>query len=77
MELIIASVIAFTSTNIDDIFVLMFLFGNRSYNTRQVVVGQYIGITALIAISFAGSFANLFIKGSYIGLLGLLPIFIA
>jgi cadmium resistance transport/sequestration family protein len=76
MELIIASIVAFASTNIDDIFILMLFFGNKSYKTRNVVIGQYLGIGTLIAISFIGSFASLFINGKYIGLLGLLPVFL-
>ena len=76
MELIIASVVAFASTNIDDIFVLMLFFGNKSYKPKHVVVGQYLGIGALIAISFVGSFVGLVIDKKYVGLLGLLPIFL-
>jgi cadmium resistance transport/sequestration family protein len=76
MEVIITSVIAFASTNIDDIFVLMLFFGNKKYNAKHVVIGQYLGIGTLIAISFAGSFVGLVIDKTYIGLLGLLPIFL-
>lgn len=76
MELLIASIIAFAGTNIDDIFVLILFFGNNAYKTRDIVIGQYIGIGGLIAISFAGSFVGLLIDKAYIGLLGLLPVFL-
>lgn len=76
MELVLSSCIAFISTNIDDIFVLMLFFGNSRYKTKEVVIGQYLGIMALITISFVGSFVGLFIDKAYIGLLGLLPIFL-
>ncbi len=76
MELIITSVIAFASTNIDDIFVLMLFFGNKNYKPKHVIIGQYLGIGILIAISFAGSFIGIVIDKTYIGLLGLLPIFL-
>lgn len=75
MELIITSIIAFASTNIDDVFILMLFFANKEYKTKQVVFGQYLGILALIAISLAGSFIGLFVDKKYIGLLGLLPIY--
>lgn len=76
MELIITSVIAFASTNIDDIFVLMLFFGNKNYKPKHVIIGQYLGMGTLIAFSFAGSFIGLVIDKTYIGLLGLLPIFL-
>lgn len=75
MELIITSIIAFSSTNIDDIFILMLFFAKKEYKTRHVVIGQYLGIVALIAISVIGSFIGLLIDQKYIGLLGLLPVY--
>jgi cadmium resistance transport/sequestration family protein len=76
MEIVIASILAFTTTNIDDIFILTLFFGNPKYASRDVVLGQYLGIGTLIAISFAGSFIGLVIDPKYIGLLGLFPIYI-
>jgi cadmium resistance transport/sequestration family protein len=76
MEIVIASILAFTTTNIDDIFILTLFFGNPKYSSRDVVLGQYLGIGTLIAISFAGSFIGLVIDQKHIGLLGLFPIYI-
>jgi cadmium resistance transport/sequestration family protein len=76
MEVIITSIIAFASTNVDDIIILMLFFANKEYKTRQVVIGQYLGITALIAISLIGSLIGLLIDSKYIGLLGLLPVYL-
>lgn len=76
MELVLSSIIAFVGTNIDDIFVLMLFFANKSYKTSDVVLGQYLGISALIAIGFIGSFAVLFVDKMYIGLLGFLPFYL-
>src|SRR5688500_8501780 len=76
MEIVIASILAFATTNIDDIFILTLFFGNPKYASRDVVLGQYLGIGTLIAISFAGSFIGLVIDPKYIGLLGLFPIYI-
>ena len=75
MELIVTSILAFASTNIDDLFILMLFFANNQYKAKSIVLGQYIGFIALIAISFAGSLLGLLVPQSYIGLLGLLPIF--
>lgn len=76
MELIITAVLAFASTNIDDIFILMLFFASNRYQSKAVITGQFLGIGALIAISFTGSFAHLLIDRAYIGLLGLLPVFL-
>lgn len=76
MEIIIGSFIAFASTNVDDIFVLMLFFGNSRFKTREVFTGQYVGFIALIALSFVGSFMGLYINQAYIGLLGLMPVFL-
>ena len=76
METIIASVLAFATTNIDDIFILTLFFSNAKFKTKNVVIGQYLGIGALITISFVGSFIGLVIDSKYIGLLGLIPFYI-
>ena len=60
--LIAIGVAAFAATNIDDIFVLMMFFSSSSSMTfpvKQVVLGQYIGIGLLVAISALGSFISL------------------
>ncbi len=76
MELIITSLLAFISTNIDDIFILTLFFGNKRFRPREIIIGQYLGIIALIAISFVASLAGLVIDKMYIGLLGLIPIYL-
>jgi len=74
MEILITSVIAFASTNLDDIFILTLFYGNKRFKEREIVVGQLLGITTLIAISLVGSLVGLLIDQSYIGLLGVIPI---
>jgi cadmium resistance transport/sequestration family protein len=76
MELILKSIVVFASTNIDDIFILMLFFGNRSYLTKAVILGQYLGISTLVLLSFIGSLLNHFVDEKYIGLLGFLPIYL-
>lgn len=68
------SVVLFGSTNIDDIFVLLGFFADPRFRTRQIVVGQYLGIGALYGASVAASLLSLVVPSAYIGLLGLAPI---
>lgn len=70
------SIAAFTSTNIDDIFVLMAFFSDQSFRAKQVVVGQYVGIGALIVVSLVLAYAAMAIPPAYVRLLGLLPLFL-
>lgn len=76
MEIILVSIIAFASTNIDDIFILTILFGDKRYKPRDIYIGQYLGIIALISVGIAGAFLGNLIDGKYIGLLGLFPIYL-
>ncbi|MFK0167113.1 cadmium resistance transporter [Rhizobium sp. NPDC090279] len=66
----------FASTNIDDIFVLLSLFADPKFRPGEIVVGQYVGIAALVAVSVAASLVSLILAPEYVGLLGLLPILI-
>jgi cadmium resistance protein CadD (predicted permease) len=79
VSLITIGVSAFVATNIDDIFVLMMFFSSSysssmAFPVRQIVLGQYIGIGLLIAISALGSLISLVVPQYIIGLLGIVPI---
>ena len=76
MEVIITSVIAFISTNIDDLFILTVFYGNKRFRHPEILGGQLLGISALIGISLIASLLGLLIGQAYIGLLGLIPIFL-
>lgn len=76
MKLIITSILAFVSTNLDDLFILILFFGDKKNKTSNIYLGQYAGIIALIAVSLMGSVIGNFIDGRYVGLLGLFPIYI-
>ena len=76
MEIIITSLIAFASTNIDDIFLLTLFYGDKSFRHREILAGQLLGIGTLIVISLVGSLLGLLVEQSYMGLLGLIPIFL-
>ena len=74
LSLIPIGVSAFAATNIDDIFVLMMFFSSLSFPVRHVVLGQYVGIGLLIAISVLGSLISLVVPTYVIGLMGIVPI---
>ena len=67
---------SFVATNIDDIVILVLFFAqvNATFKTRNIVVGQYLGFTAILLMSLPGFFGGLFIPKTWIGLLGLVPI---
>lgn len=78
INVIITAFVSFASTNIDDIFVLMVLFsqiGNH-FKKHHIIIGQYLGITTLMIISTMGSIGLNLIPQQYIGLLGVIPIFL-
>lgn len=64
----------FASTNIDDLFVLVGFFSDRSFSRRRIVVGQILGIAAIVAISLAAASVALAISPQLVGFLGLAPI---
>ncbi|WP_394831265.1 cadmium resistance transporter [Pendulispora rubella] len=66
----------FVSTNLDDIFILLGFFADRRYQRWQIVLGQYLGMGALVALSLGGAFAAVAIPAKYIGLLGAFPFLI-
>jgi cadmium resistance protein CadD (predicted permease) len=67
---------AFTATNIDDLFVLIMFFSSarNNFSPRQIVLGQYIGMSALTAIGVAGSLVALIVPAYVVGLMGFVPI---
>ncbi len=64
----------FVATNIDDLFILISFFSNPSFTNRQIVMGQLLGITTLVAVSAFSYFLKMVVPASWIGLSGLLPI---
>ncbi len=69
-------VTAFAATNIDDIIILLLFFSQVNENFRwwHIVIGQYLGFTAIVIFSLPGFFGGLVVRREWIGLLGLLPI---
>lgn len=70
------AIVLFASSNIDDIFVLLSFFANKRYRAHQIIIGQYLGIAALVLVSIMASMISLIFTPAYVGLLGLLPILI-
>jgi cadmium resistance protein CadD (predicted permease) len=68
------AVVAFVSTDIDDLVVLIGFFADPAYRPMQVLIGQFAGIGGLIALSLLGSLLALVIPTAYIGLIGFVPI---
>src|SRR5258708_16848804 len=66
-------VVLFVSTDIDDLFVLLGFFALARFRARNVVIGQYLGIGALVVVSVIGSLISLVLAPAYVGLLGVLP----
>ncbi len=64
----------FASTNIDDVFVPIGFISDPRYRPRQIVVGQCLGIAALVLASLAGALLALVVPPARLGLLGLVPI---
>ncbi|WP_413173012.1 cadmium resistance transporter [Anabaena azotica] len=69
---------AFSATNIDDLVILTLFFSqvNVKFRRWQIIIGQYVGFTALILASLPGFFGGLILPRPWIGLFGLVPIII-
>ena len=72
-ELLVA-IIAFASTNIDDLLLLSFLFIASNFRAASVVIGQFIGMSLLVLISVLAAYFMVSIPLAWIGALGLFPL---
>ncbi|MCT1577846.1 CadD family cadmium resistance transporter [Oceanobacillus kimchii] len=76
---IVSAIVSYIATSIDYIVILVVLFAQserRKRAVRDIFLGQYLGFTILIAISLLAAFGLTLIPQHWIGLLGLVPIFI-
>jgi len=67
----------FAITNVDDIVVLSLFFGRSAGQhgaPTRIVTGQYLGFTAILAITVAAAYGATFLPESAIAYLGLLPL---
>jgi cadmium resistance protein CadD (predicted permease) len=74
LSLIGLAIVVFASTNIDDAFVLVGFLADKHFRVRDVVIGQYAGVSVICAVSAIAALISLAIPPAYIGLLGLIPI---
>ena len=72
---IFTSVVAYISTNIDDIFVIMILLAQAAKGAKgKLIAGHFLGVGIVTAISMLGAFGLQNLPLKYVGILGLVPI---
>ncbi|MER6248963.1 cadmium resistance transporter [Streptomyces griseorubiginosus] len=67
----------FAVTNIDDILILSLFFAQgagRHGSVRRIVIGQYLGFAAILAVAIAAAFGATFLPESAVPYLGLLEV---
>lgn len=74
---IVAALLAFVATNVDDLFVLAVLFALPAQKPRDVVIGQYVGFFALLVIVAPAAAAGLLIRKEWLVLLAVVPLALA
>jgi cadmium resistance protein CadD (predicted permease) len=74
ISLVAAAALVFVSTDIDDLALLAGWFSDRTYKTSHILLGQLLGIGALVAISVALGLMGFFVARPALGALGVLPI---
>jgi cadmium resistance protein CadD (predicted permease) len=71
--LVVAAALAFISTNVDDLFVLLVLYG-QGRRLGSVLLGQYLGFSAIVGVSLAAAAGALLLRPEWVGFLGLAPV---
>ncbi len=76
MESVIAAVIAFAVTNLDDLALLIVWFSTAKTRSKigRIILGQYLGFLTLVALSLPGWIGGQWISPAWLGWLGLVPI---
>jgi cadmium resistance protein CadD (predicted permease) len=64
----------FVSSNVDDLFLLVAFFSVPAFGTRSIVIGQLLGIGALVVVSAVAALTVGSIPPRLIRLLGLVPL---
>lgn len=72
--LIGVAIATFAATDIDDLFVLLLLFAERRIKPAHIVIGQFVGIGALTAVSLVLASTSLVMPARWLGLLGIFPL---
>jgi cadmium resistance protein CadD (predicted permease) len=74
LSLVLLAIAAYAATNIDNLFVLLGFLAEAGAQRHRVVAGQYAGSLILVAAALALAALLTRLPGSYVGLLGFLPI---
>ena len=73
---LVIAIVAFTSTNLDNLIVLSAFLADPAMRFRSVVLGQFLGIGAIVLVSVVSGLLALAIPPTWIALLGVIPIFL-
>lgn len=76
VELLAAGAVTFASTNVDNMVALLGLLADRTYRSRTVLIGHYVGVALLVAVSLIGALAAMIVPQAWVGLLGFGPILV-
>ena len=74
LEVFTVGTMAFASTNVDDIVLLAVWFAQPRRRVSSIVIGQYVGIGALVALSALGALTALVLPREWIPLVGVVPV---
>ncbi len=76
LALLTTGIVAFVTTNVEDLLVLIVLFAqpNPRKHAREVMAGYCSGVGVLILLSIVGALGLLLVPDRLFGLLGLVPI---
>jgi cadmium resistance protein CadD (predicted permease) len=67
-------VVVFASTNIDDVVLLSLFFADHRFRARSVVLGQFLGIGALVLASSICALAAVVVPEGFASFLGVIPL---
>jgi cadmium resistance protein CadD (predicted permease) len=76
ITLVSLSLVLFVATHVDDLFLLLSLYAERRTAKVAILLGQYLGVIALLAAGLLCSRIAVAIPASYLRWLGLIPIFL-
>jgi cadmium resistance protein CadD (predicted permease) len=74
ITLVILSFVLFVATHVDDLFLLLSWYAEQRTAKVAIVLGQYLGVIALLSAGMLCSRIALAIPASYLRWLGLIPI---
>jgi len=70
----LTATVAFAAANIGDLLVLLLFFADRRFRSWQIVAGQYLGVSAVIALCLLGAGAATRLPAFLVRGLGIVPI---